>query len=101
MSFELRPHVSLPPDADITVHAPTWPEIQRMIDTLFPRRLPVTSKDWRRDPSALPPVLSTEQPFPIRYAADVWEQLHPLDELLRREQRVHYLPNPLSNARKR
>lgn len=51
-------------------------------------------------PDDWPPVLSTTTPFPISYAAAVWDQLHPLGELLRRHSTNRYLPNPLSNIRR-
>jgi hypothetical protein len=70
----------------------------------IPRRLsqprPVFPQDWDLSLARRPSVLSTEYPFTIRYAASVWEQLHPIGELLR-PHRIHYLPNPRSNVRKR
>jgi hypothetical protein len=56
---------------------------------------------WDLSPAGRPPVLSTEHPFPIRYAATVWEQLHPIDGPSLRRESVLYLPNPRSNVRKR
>lgn len=72
----------------------TWDDILAMYQSMLAPHpmLPSDPRAWMDAP-----VLSTEQPFPIRYAATVWEQLHPIADILRRPAATHYLPNPRSN----
>lgn len=98
------PADQVPPDARPRPEPPaatsiTWADILAMCEriTTAPWPLPRYPQDWDLSPAGLPPVLSTTVPFTIRYAATVWEQLHPIGKLLRRPIAPHYLPNPRSN----